>query len=64
MAAAPTLERLAHRVLMGAFPGPDLPSWAARLLDEGLGSVCVFGSNVPSVEALTRLAGSASDHGA
>jgi beta-N-acetylhexosaminidase len=50
-----TLERLAHRVLMGSFPGPDLPDWAARLLDAGLGSVCVFGSNVRSAGDLARL---------
>lgn len=50
------LDRLATRVVMGAFPGPELPPWAARLLDDGLGSVCVFGSNVRSADGLARLA--------
>ena len=45
-----SLERLAHRVVMGAFAGTDVPDWAARLVDDGLGSVCVFGSNVASAE--------------
>lgn len=50
-----TLDQLAHRVVMGAFPGPDLPSWAACLLDDGLGSICLFGSNVRSAGDLLRL---------
>jgi beta-N-acetylhexosaminidase len=33
---------------MGSFAGPTLPSWAARLLEAGLGSVCLFGSNIPA----------------
>ena len=52
-----SLERLAHRVVMGAFAGTDVPDWAARLVDDGLGSVCVFGSNVASPADLARLTG-------
>jgi beta-N-acetylhexosaminidase len=33
---------------MGSFAGLTVPSWAARLLEGGLGSVCLFGSNVPA----------------
>ena len=40
---------------MGAFRGPELPAWAARLLDDGLGSVCIFGSNVRSPDDLATL---------
>jgi beta-N-acetylhexosaminidase len=46
---------------MGAFAGPDLPDWAARLVDDGLGSVCVFGSNVRSADQLARLTGALHD---
>lgn len=49
------LTRLAHRVVMGAFAGPVLPSWVARRLDAGLGSVCLFGSNVESTSQLGAL---------
>jgi beta-N-acetylhexosaminidase len=43
-----SLDALARRVVMGSFAGPTLPPWAARLLEAGLGSVCLFGSNIPS----------------
>ena len=55
------LERLAHRVVMGAFAGTDVPDWAARLVDDGLGSVCIFGSNVASAADLARLTGALHD---
>jgi beta-N-acetylhexosaminidase len=57
----PSLERLAHRVVMGAFAGTHVPDWAARLVDDGLGSVCVFGSNVTSAADLARLTGALHD---
>ncbi|WP_295658308.1 glycoside hydrolase family 3 N-terminal domain-containing protein [uncultured Nocardioides sp.] len=39
------VERLALAVQLPAFPGPDLtPGWA-RLLEEGVGGICLFGSN-------------------
>jgi beta-N-acetylhexosaminidase len=37
---------LAHRVLMPAFHGPSVPPWLITRLQEGLGSVCLFGSNL------------------
>ncbi len=52
-----SLETLALRVLLPSFAGPSLPSEWARLLDEGLGGVCLFGSNLTGrpdeVRALT-----------
>ena len=52
---SPDLDVLARRVVMGSFAGPDLPPWLARMLDGGLGSVCLFGSNVGTDGDLARL---------
>ncbi len=41
----PSLERLALGVLLPAFPGTTLDDDVAGLLAEGLGGVCLFGSN-------------------
>ncbi|RKS69369.1 beta-N-acetylhexosaminidase [Motilibacter peucedani] len=49
------LRRLAARVVMGAFEGLELPAWTADLLADGLGSLCLFGSNVESPEQLAAL---------
>jgi beta-N-acetylhexosaminidase len=38
-------ESLALRVLLASFPGTTLPSDWAVLLNEGLGGICLFGSN-------------------
>ena len=48
MTGPDSLGALARRVVMGSFAGPALPTWAARLLEGGLGSVCLFGSNIPA----------------
>ncbi|GAB6987088.1 glycoside hydrolase family 3 protein [Nocardioides pyridinolyticus] len=40
-----SLERLALGVLLPAFPGTTLPGDWAELFDQGLGGVCLFGSN-------------------
>lgn len=40
-----SLESLALRVLLPAFPGTTLPADWAELFAEGLGGVCLFGSN-------------------
>ena len=40
------LERLALGVLMPSFEGPALPDDYASLLGEGLGGICLFGSNI------------------
>lgn len=39
------VDRLALGVLLPAFPGTTLPDEWAALFDEGLGGVCLFGSN-------------------
>lgn len=39
------LDRLALRVLLPGFTGTHLPDDVALLLEEGLGGVCLFGSN-------------------
>lgn len=52
------LERAALRVLLSSFSGPELPDDIADLLAEGLGGLCLFGSNtsggVGGVAELTR----------
>lgn len=40
------VEELALRVQLGSFEGPSLPADWASLLAEGLGGVCLFGSNL------------------
>jgi beta-N-acetylhexosaminidase len=45
------LHGLAHRVLMGSFRGPVAPEWLAERLAAGLGSVCLFGSNLTGRDA-------------
>jgi beta-N-acetylhexosaminidase len=39
------LDRLALRVLLASFPGTDLDDDTCGLLEEGLGGLCLFGSN-------------------
>ena len=50
-----TAERPAAAVLLPGFVGPNLPEWLAARLRNGLGGVCLFGSNVESPEQLSRL---------
>jgi len=40
-----SLDRLALQVQLAAFPGSKLAPDVARLLEEGLGGLCLFGSN-------------------
>ncbi|MBO0843637.1 MAG: glycoside hydrolase, partial [Nocardioides sp.] len=48
------LDALALRVLAPGFAGTSLPTDYAQLLREGLGGICLFGSNVgPGLRALT-----------
>ena len=52
------LDRLALAVQLPAFPGTTLAPEAARLLELGLGGVCLFGSNTADgSEAVRRLTG-------
>ena len=57
------LDALAARVVMASFPGPVLPDWARRRLADGLGSVCLFGSNIDAPEQLAELTASIHDAG-
>ncbi|MFT4227543.1 glycoside hydrolase family 3 N-terminal domain-containing protein, partial [Micropruina sp.] len=40
------LRRAVNATLMPGFPGPDLPDWLSAELADGLGAVCLFGSNI------------------
>ncbi|GAA1947390.1 glycoside hydrolase family 3 protein [Nocardioides panacihumi] len=44
--SGPNSQSLALRVLMPSFEGPVLPDDWAQLLHEGLGGICLFGSNI------------------
>jgi beta-N-acetylhexosaminidase len=48
------LRRQAHRVLMAAFLGEQVPDWLRGRLAEGLGSICLFGSNLTGVDDQAR----------
>ncbi|MEZ0578319.1 glycoside hydrolase family 3 N-terminal domain-containing protein [Nocardioides sp. MH1] len=47
-------EELALQVLLPSFPGPALPDDWAGLLEEGLGGICLFGSNLTGDLAAVR----------
>ncbi|GAB3263853.1 glycoside hydrolase family 3 N-terminal domain-containing protein [Kineosporia babensis] len=52
------VARQAHRVLMASFHGLELPGWLAGRLEQGLGSVCLFGTNLSGSDAqATELTG-------
>ncbi|MEV5001317.1 glycoside hydrolase family 3 protein [Nocardioides sp. LML1-1-1.1] len=48
------IAELALRVQLGSFAGTTLPADWAALLDEGLGGICLFGSNLPGDPAAVR----------
>jgi beta-N-acetylhexosaminidase len=43
--ATSALRRAARGTLLSSFAGPSLPGWVVRQADEGLGGVCLYGSN-------------------
>ncbi len=49
------LRRAIRATLMPGFEGPELPDWLATELAGGLGSVCLFGTNVVSPGQLRQL---------
>ncbi len=49
------LSRSAHGVLMAPFQGPSMPRWLENRIAGGLGSVCLFGSNIESPEQVAAL---------
>ncbi|MDR5698283.1 glycoside hydrolase family 3 protein [Agromyces aerolatus] len=53
--AGGALRRDALATLLPGFEGPDAPGWLLDLLREGLGGVCLFGSNVVSAAQLRTL---------
>jgi beta-N-acetylhexosaminidase len=55
MAIDAGLRRLALRTLLAAFPGPDAPEWAGRLLAEGLAGHTLFGTNIAEPAQVRRL---------
>jgi beta-N-acetylhexosaminidase len=56
MSADPAVRRLIDGVLVPGFVGTTPPDWLRRALDEGLGGVCWFAHNVPSVDTARSLA--------
>ncbi|MFT3876291.1 MAG: glycoside hydrolase family 3 N-terminal domain-containing protein [Propioniciclava sp.] len=53
----PDLATAINATLMPGFTGPELPGWLADQLGAGLGSVCLFGSNVTDRAQLAALTG-------
>lgn len=51
------LRALVIGTLLPSFAGSRLPEWLAVELEEGLAGVCLFGSNIESIEALRELTG-------
>ena len=52
------VERLALAVQLPSFAGTSLPAEWARLLEEGLGGICLFGSNTDAgLDQVARLTG-------
>jgi beta-N-acetylhexosaminidase len=53
------VARMAASTLLASFNGPDVPDWVQRRTEEGMGGVCLFGSNLqgalPGVEAAARV---------
>lgn len=49
------LRRAVNATLMPGFTGPVLPAWLAAELADGLGSVCLFSTNVIDTEQLRAL---------
>jgi len=49
------LLRAVNATLMPGFTGPVLPDWLARELADGLGSVCLFGTNIVEPTQLRAL---------
>jgi beta-N-acetylhexosaminidase len=58
MAPRSELGALVDGCLMASFPGTVAPAWLLDRIADGLGSVCLFGSNVSSPAQLAELVGS------
>lgn len=55
--AASQLRALAAGTLMPGFQGTEMPAWIGNALSEGLGSVCIYGTNLTSPAQLATLMG-------
>ncbi len=53
-----SLRRFAASCLVPSFAGPERPEWVRPWLEEGLGGVCLFASNVRDPEQLAALTAS------
>ena len=51
------LRRLAAGTLMPGFTGTQMPDWISSALDDGLASVCIYGTNLVSPRQLAALMG-------
>jgi beta-N-acetylhexosaminidase len=54
-ATSDELRRLAACTLMPGFVGTTVPGWLLDALDDGLGSVCIYGPNVEDLDQLRVL---------
>ena len=50
----PAWRRQAHRVLMASFYGTEIPDWLATGLADGIGSICLFGTNLTGDDEQVR----------
>lgn len=50
-----SLTRAINTTLMPGFDGPELPDWVREFLAAGLGSVCLFASNIDDAAQLAEL---------
>jgi beta-N-acetylhexosaminidase len=59
------LERNAAAVVLASFAGPVVPDWLRRRIEQGVGGVCLFGSNLdrslPGTEATARVSAALHD---
>ena len=50
-----SIRRLATACLVPSFAGPERPEWLRPWLDDGLGGICLFATNVRDREQLAGL---------
>jgi beta-N-acetylhexosaminidase len=46
---------LAGRVLLASFDGPTLPAWVRDRLEQGLGGICLYGTNIQTLQQIRDL---------
>ena len=50
------IRRLAYRVMLGAFAGPEVPDWLPTAYANGLAGVCLYGNNMAPTSDIADLA--------